>query len=291
VRWLALALAVSLAGCGLLSKREAPPRTPSPGGYYQDDGPGGAPPVDLDVLPDAVPRLEPLNRFANRPYEVFGREYVPLTALAPYHQRGIASWYGRKFHGERTSSGETYDMYAMSAAHPTLPIPSYARVTAVASGRSVVVRINDRGPFHAGRAIDLSYAAAHRLGLVGAGSALVDIDAVVPGAAAPATAKAAAPATATATATAKASAPATATAAAPGGVYLQLGAFAALDSAESFRARVARELAWLAQALHIVAGDALYRLRVGPFGSAEEARPIAERIRRELNVAPFLVVR
>ena len=139
-------------------------------------------PIDLDAIPDAVPRTEPLHRFANRPYAVLGREYVPATSLRPYRERGIASWYGRKFHGQKTSIGEIYDMYAMTAAHPTLPLPSYARVTSVATGKSVVVRVNDRGPFLHGRVIDLSYAAAHRLGIAQKGSGEVEVEAILPGA-------------------------------------------------------------------------------------------------------------
>jgi rare lipoprotein A len=148
------------------------------GGYYKDDGPGDR--VPAGNIPDAVPRLEPLHRFANRPYEVFGKSYVPHAALQPFRQRGAASWYGKRFHGAKTSSGEAYDMYRMTAAHPTLAIPSYARVTNLANGRSVVVRINDRGPFHGGRIIDLSYAAATRLGYVQAGSAQVEVESIVP---------------------------------------------------------------------------------------------------------------
>ena len=151
------------------------------GGYYLDDGPGDGPPPDLERIPDAQPRAEPLARFANNPYVVFGKEYVPERSVRTFRQRGLASWYGRKFHGQRTSSGEIYDMYAMTAAHPTLPIPSYARVTNVATGRSVVVRVNDRGPFRPGRVIDLSYAAAWKLGYVEQGSTMVEVDAIVPG--------------------------------------------------------------------------------------------------------------
>ena len=110
---------------------------------------------------------------------MFGKKYVPLTKVQPYTQRGVASWYGKRFHGQKTSSGETYDMYAMTAAHPTLPIPSYARVKAVKTGKEVIVRINDRGPFHSDRVIDLSYAAAYRLGFIGAGSGEVQIEAIV----------------------------------------------------------------------------------------------------------------
>ena len=164
-----LALAAVLSGCA------------SHGGYYKGDGPGGPPPVNLDKLADATPRAEPLNAGANTPYTALGRKYVPYTSLKAYRERGVATWYGRKFQGKRTASGERYDMYAMSAAHTILPIPSYARVTNLANGRSVVVRINDRGPFHADRIIDLSYAAAYKLGYVGAGSAKVEVEAILPG--------------------------------------------------------------------------------------------------------------
>ena len=152
--------------------------TPQKGGYYKDDGPGEKPPAQVA---DAVPRAEPLHKFANRPYRAMGREYVPMTSLQPFRQRGVASWYGKRYHGQKTSSGEVYDMYAMSAAHPTLPIPSYARVTNLANGKSVVVRINDRGPFLHGRVIDLSYAAAHKLGYIGAGQAQVEVESIIPG--------------------------------------------------------------------------------------------------------------
>jgi len=169
------ALAASLAllvGCGSTPDR--------PGGYYKDDGPGERIP-DLASIPDAEPRREPLHRWANRPYERMGKRYVPLTRVGPFQQRGTASWYGKRFHGNSTSSGERYDMYKMSAAHPILPIPSYARVTNLANGRTVVVRVNDRGPFHAERIIDLSYAAASKLGYVNAGSARVLVEQIVPG--------------------------------------------------------------------------------------------------------------
>ena len=130
----------------------------------------------IETLVDATPRDEPLHRWANRPYQVFGRDYVPLTERGDFRERGTASWYGRKFHGRPTSTGEPYDMYAMTAAHPTLPLPSYVRVTNLENGRSVVVRVNDRGPFLRGRVIDLSAAAAHRLGYMDAGSAPVEVE-------------------------------------------------------------------------------------------------------------------
>lgn len=296
---LALVLAGLLSGCGALSKRDAsspeakapPPRA---GGYYKDDGPGANPPPDLEAIPDATPRAEPLHRFANRPYQVFGKDYVPFTNVAPFRQQGAASWYGRRYHGSKTSSGEIYDMYAMSAAHTVLPIPSYVRVTHLGNGRSVVLRVNDRGPFHGDRVIDLSYTAAYKLGMLEAGSAPVAIEAILPGQA-PA---AQAPQPVAATAAPAQSAPRAVTAPASsvasaqaGGVFLQLGAFAALESAENFRGRVQRDLAWLAQPLEVLAAGGLYRLQLGPYRSPDEARPVAERIQAELNVKPLVVVR
>ena len=166
----------------------APAPKPAPivqrrgGGYYQDDGPGDNAPPNLEQTPDAVPRDEPVLRSAtNRSYVVFGKTYNPFTDNRPFTQRGTGSWYGRKFHGQKTSSGEPYDMYAMTAAHPTLPIPSYVRVTNVANRKSVVVRVNDRGPFHSDRVIDLSYTAALKLDYINQGSTAVEVVRVTAG--------------------------------------------------------------------------------------------------------------
>jgi rare lipoprotein A len=134
------------------------------GAYFENDGPGENVPANIDQIPDAKPRKEALASWANRPYSLFGRQYLPEREVKAFKQRGVASWYGRKFHGNKTANGERYDMYAMTAAHPTLPLPSYARVTNVQTGQSVVVRVNDRGPFLNNRVIDLSYTAAHKLG-------------------------------------------------------------------------------------------------------------------------------
>jgi len=287
-------LLLALAGCATGSKIDAPeagaarpPETPalpapavppitppatapSRGAYYKDDGPGvQPPPVELATVPDAVPRTEPLHRFANRPYRVFGKDYVPITRHAPFRQTGLGSWYGRRFHGMPTSSGEPYNMYAMTAAHPTLPIPSYARVTNPANGRSVVVRINDRGPFHSNRIIDLSYTAAWKLGYVERGSTRLEVESLQTGEAA----------------TLQAQAPL------EGGVFLQLGAFSAREAAESLRARVQRELAWLSETLQVVTGGALYRLHLGPYRTHDEARSIAERIQAELSLRAVIVGR
>ena len=279
---------VALPGCGGVFTRQAPapeasqsqPPAPAPsrGAYYKDDGPGANPPPDLAAVPDAVPRAEPLHRFANRPYQVFGKDYVPVSALAPFRQSGIGSWYGRRFHGAPTSSGEPYDMYAMSAAHPTLPIPSYARVTNLANGRSVVVRINDRGPFHSDRIIDLSYTAAWKLGYAEAGSTRLEVESLLPG-------------KLETLQQAKRPEPAQEAAAESKGFFLQLGAFSAREAAENFRVRVYRELGWLTEAIQVIAGGPMFRLHLGPYRSQDEARSIADRIQAELNLRPVLVSR
>ena len=287
---------IALAGCNILSTRESPPpaaraavpeispaatpATPGKGAYYKDDGPGANPPLDLAAIPDAVPRAEPLHRFANRPYQVFGRDYAPVASAARFKQTGIGSWYGRRYHGAPTSSGEPYDMYAMTAAHPTLPIPSYVRVTNIANGRSVVVRVNDRGPFHSDRIIDLSYTAAWKLGYAAAGSAQLEVERIIP-ASAPSAAVVAK----------QEPEPKPAQMAQATGIYLQLGAFSAREAAENFRVRVYRELVWLSEAIQVTAGGTVFRLHLGPYRSQDEARTISDRIQSELNLRPVLVVR
>ncbi|MDY7576462.1 septal ring lytic transglycosylase RlpA family protein [Actimicrobium sp. CCI2.3] len=150
------------------------------GGYYLDDGPGDNPPDNLLAIPDAEPKIEANFARNNRPYVVFGENYTPMPVDAPFKQRGIASWYGKKFHGQKTSSGELYDMYKMTGAHPTLPLPSYVRVTNLSNGRKIIVRINDRGPFHSSRIMDLSYTAALKLGYLGHGSSEIEIERLMP---------------------------------------------------------------------------------------------------------------
>ena len=307
------ALAALLSGCGTVATRS--PETdrapdaqagtaPRPGGYYKDDGPGDHPPANLDAIADAQPKVEPLHRFANNPYNVLGQDYTPLRALQAYRERGIGSWYGRRFHGQRTSSGEPYDMYAMTAAHPVLPIPSYARVTHVGNGRSVVVRINDRGPFRPGRIIDLSYTAAWKLGYASSGSTLVEVEAIAPEEiallASPRVSVAAAdarPVSPTAAPagipidSSPAASPAIPVTAGASGVYLQLGAFSARENAENFRARISGPLAWLDRAIEILQRDGLFRLHLGPYRDRAEAGGIAERIRDVLDLKAVFVTR
>ena len=192
------AVALIVAGCGSVPPRQTadataakpatarrnlpwlPPARSGRGGYYQDDGPGDNIPDNLWDVPDAEPRIEPYANRGNKPYVVFGKTYTPVMDEQPIRQRGRGSWYGRKFHGQKTSSGEPYDMYKMTAAHPTFPIPSYARVTNLSNGNKVIVRVNDRGPFHSDRIIDLSYTAALKLGYIGHGSAELEVERILP---------------------------------------------------------------------------------------------------------------
>ena len=279
-------IALSLAACTTAPRKETPPQAVPEAKYYKDDGPGGPPPEGLDALADAVPRIEPLHRFANRPYTVFGREYVPATSLRPYKERGVASWYGRKFHGEKTSIGETYDMYAMTAAHPTLPLPSYARVTAEDSGKSVIVRVNDRGPFLHDRIIDLSYAAAHRVGIAQNGSGAVIVEAILPGEA-PIVTTAPLPPVPPMIATAPPVAPMD-TAATPGGFAVQLGAFASYPNAQSFVEHVRGQLASAAVEAKVRQANSLFRVYVGPYATRDEARAVAQRLESAFGFATTL---
>ena len=288
--------AALLAACGTSPPKSSSPvssATPSPGSsrYYKDDGPGEAP-ANLDQIPDATPRPEPLNRFANRPYTVLGQDFVPATTLRPYKERGIASWYGRKFHGQKTSNGDTYDMFAMTAAHPTLPLPSYAKVTNVATGKSVVVRVNDRGPFLHGRIIDLSYAAAHRVGIAGPGSGEVLVEAILPGDSPTIVATAPLPPVARVPTPEFPAAltvnPPTATVAS--GFSVQLGAFQNNVNAQNFLAHVQTQLAAANVEPKVREASGLYRVYVGPYADRDEARRVADRITSAFGFATSVAV-
>jgi rare lipoprotein A len=286
------------------------PRLPAAGsgrgGYYQDDGPGANPPPGLRDVPDAVVRYEPYARFANKPYSVFGQTYTPLLNDEPFSQRGVASWYGVKFHGQRTSSGEPYDMYKMTAAHPTLPIPSYARITNLANGSSVVVRINDRGPFHSDRIVDVSYTAALKLGLLGKGSHEVEIERLFPDDPTRiATARRAAASAAQAVppppeiaalmledrvdmdsaAVARPQAqPAT-----KAGFYLQLGSYGRAGKAEEMSEMLRKS--GVAQAVEVVRSGSVNRLYSGPYESRALAQEAARALPSSLGLKPIVVKR
>ena len=309
-------MAAALAACGSAEKREPaeipdktvaataaaeanpavkPPATgPRGGGYYLDDGPGDKPPAHLDKIPDAVPRLEPLNRGTARPYSVMGRSYTPMTTLGPYRARGIATWYGRRYHGLKTASGEPYDMYAMTAAHTLLPIPSYVRVTNTANGKTVVVRVNDRGPFIDDRLIDLSYTAAWKLGLLAGGSGMVEVVLIVPssGNATRSPSALETPVTAMVTRTeTPGGQPVLPMTSGRGGLYIQLGAFGAQDNADNYLARMKAQLDWLAPQLHVFPRDGLFRIHAGPFVSPAEAREAADRISQALGIKTIVLTR
>lgn len=308
IRLLLVVVALGLAACSTPAKKETPPSAlprgapapapapPASSKYYLDDGPGDQPPASLDAIPDAVPRFEPLHRFANRPYSVFGREYVPATSLRPYRERGVASWYGRKFHGQQTSAGEIYDMYGMTAAHPTLPLPSYARVTNAGTGRSVVVRVNDRGPFLHNRVIDLSFAAAHRIGIAQKGSGEVEVEAILPGEAPVAVAAplppvaAAPPSPPPAGSTGGEASSPVPVAAVGGGFVVQLGSFASNANAQNFVAHLANQLSPIGVEAKVRQVAASFRVFVGPYAVREEARRTADRLRDALGLDSTIAV-
>ena len=298
-RWLAAAMLALLAACS------TPPAKPPLD--TQRDGPPAQPPDDLMSRPDPEPRVEPLRVGGpNKPYQVLGQSYTPLAADVPVAETGLASWYGRKFHGRPTASGELYDMYASSAAHRTMPIPSYALVRNPANGREVVVRINDRGPFHSDRVIDLSYTAALKLDVL-RGVAPVEVrrlthDDIRSGrwrgeATVASVATEVAPVRATTTVddevppAAPAPAPAPAPAATVSGYWVQLGAFRQRQGAHDLRQQLARDLAWLEPWLAIIDDRTLFRLQAGPFATRGEAQGTAERIRDAASLQPVVLQR
>ena len=270
-----------------------------PGGYYQDDGPADVIPEGLLETPDAEPKVEPLLKGPSKPYTVFEQTYVPITDGRAFVQRGIGSWYGKKFHGQKTASGELYDMFKMTAAHPTLPIPSYARVTNLRNGRQVIVRINDRGPFHSSRIIDLSYTAALKLDYLRGGSAELEVERLLPDEIA--RLQAARQKTRQDLQTAIAvnddpiartlpqakvdSSPATS------GFYLQFGAYAQEANALAMRERLLS--GWPAQMPQpvVVQSQGLYRLHSGPFASREMAIDASRRLQRASQIQTTVVQR
>jgi rare lipoprotein A len=236
----------------------------------RDGAPDGS--VDVSNIPDAIPRAEPRSAYGNPAvYEVYGTRYVVRRSSAGYVERGIASWYGTKFHGRSTSSGEPYDMLAMTAAHRTLPLPTYARVTNLSNGRSVIVKINDRGPFVKNRLIDLSYAAARKLGIVATGTGLVEVRAIDPRKPVIASEPHGVALQTANHAPAK-----------PSQLYIQVGAFASQNNAQ----RLIDSLKQLAlPGVEIQPGFSnqrpIYRVRVGPLASIEEADRMTEKLAQQ----------
>ena len=303
-----IALSLLLAGCA------SGPR----GG--RDGGPSQAP-AELGQLQDAQPRIEPIRSTGgtSKPYTVLGRSYMPITDDRPFRESGLASWYGKKFHAQATASGEPYDMYAMTAAHKTLPLPSYVRVRNPANGREAIVRVNDRGPFHDGRVIDLSYAAAYKLDLL-RGVAPVEIERITNDEIRAGTWQRDGTATALASAPpAEVSVPsvlvtpvvtttlqpdATPLAALPPpapsempadtpvpGFWVQLGAFSQPGSASGLREQVNRGMPALAPQLKVFSERGMYRVQAGPYASRDAAREMAEQLRAGLQLAPLVLER
>ena len=314
-----------LAGCassptgsssdpGARKSSNLPPAGSGRGGYYKDDGPGDNTPENLLLTPDAVPRVEPYLSGTKRPYVISGKTYTPITHDLPFSERGMGSWYGKKFHGLPTASGEPYDMYKMTAAHPTLPIPSYVRLTSVASGKQVILRVNDRGPFHAGRIVDVSYVAALKLGFLESGSHELDLERLLPEdiermtqtrvapprqpvmvAASkppvPLPLPVPVPASVAAAMFGQQVLPASAEPGLPsagGGFYLQFGAFSQALNAQQEKARLAPYAGRLGAIVVVQAGE-LHRLYGGPFQSRADALQAAAAL--PLSLKPLVVQR
>ena len=276
------AVAVEKQSASAAAVYSAAPPQPSGGAYLAGDGPGKDAPVDLHNIPDAVPRNEPLHRYANRPYTVLGKNYTPLTAVGNYKKRGIASWYGKKFHGEKTSIGETYDMYGMTAASTTLPIPSYARVTNLENNKSVIVRVNDRGPFLHERIIDLSYTAASKIGIIGAGQGMVEVESLR------ADDNAAAPISPIYKEPIQITPLLLDALSAKGTTYLQLGIFKSQSGAEQFLTSMRNKLSHTGKELSLSHRNGMVRVRIGPYSNADTARATALEMQSRLGFKPML---
>jgi rare lipoprotein A len=287
-------------------------KTKKSGGYYLDDGPGDNPPANIDAIHDAVPRVEPLLARANKPYMALGNSYTPMTEFQPYKKRGIASWYGKRYHGQKTSAGEVYDMYGMTGAHTILPLPSYVRVTNPENQKSVIVRINDRGPFHSDRLIDLSYAASYKLGLAGKGSGIVDVEAIdarkyvqnsptvsAPKVLVPAesssviieplkTSEAPAPTIienspqAPLTKEKLSAPPAT-------GLFVQVGAFKSADNAGLLSKKIMGQNLVENTPVNSWYNQGIYRVRIGPYANRAEAELAAAKVKKALGVNTYII--
>lgn len=255
----------------------------SGGGYYLDDGPGEISAEELARIPDAIPRPETLRPANTRPYKALGKEYVPMKEYRPYKERGVASWYGKRYHGNQTASGERYDMYAMTAAHTILPIPSYVRVTNPENGRSVVVRVNDRGPFLHNRLIDLSYVAAKKLDIVAKGSGIVDVEWIDTR---PEAMAARPPSTVQTSSDVVQQ---------TSGVYVQVGAFKSQENADRLRNDLQSHNLALAEDGRNVAvqnwyNQDTYRVRLGPYANRSEAEQAADKINQRLGTNAIVVI-
>jgi peptidoglycan lytic transglycosylase len=266
------------------SSKQPPGEAAKDGGYYPGDGPHANPPVNLDDIADAVPKNEPLYKYSTKPYVALGKKYYPLKSSNNYKKQGIASWYGKLFHGNKTANGEVYDMYSMSAAHTVLPLPSYVKVTNIENGRSVIVRVNDRGPFKHEREIDLSYAAAHKLRLIEKGSGLVEVEAIDPSQFTNQMQKIETSPTITPTQSVANSNPDVATQQ----HYIQAGAFGDETNATALQKRIQALDIEQNSKINRVYNNGLHRLMVGPYLTRQEAEQTASNIRKNLNISTII---
>ena len=259
-------IALWLTGCSFWGDK------PRGGAYFEDDGPPAHAGPDPSSVPDAVPRIELLSKTGNAPYRVYGVRYVPMKSAQGYKVKGTASWYGRKFHGRRTSSGETYDMYAMTAAHKTLPLPTYVQVKNLDNGVKVVLRVNDRGPFLGGRLIDLSYMAARKLGVTTSGTANVEVTVVKDH---------------------SASAPVANVSITQRNnrlVYAQAGSFRLIGNAHTLRERLTHQgIARVSVSPTRIDNTLYYRVWVGPLESDLKLNEIIDQITRMTGVEPHII--
>lgn len=287
-----LILLSMLTGCASVpSFKNEGVTTPSKkgGGYYLDDGPGDHPPENIDAIPDATPKVEPFNARANQPYMALDNKYTPMTSFYPYKERGIASWYGKRYHGKKTSIGEYYDMYSMTGAHTTLPIPCYVRVTNTENGKSVIVRINDRGPFKKDRVIDLSFAAAYKLRLSDKGSGPVEVELIDPR---QFSALKKTPDVITEKIKEKEVIPKeikTEEAIANEPLYIQAGAFKNEKNADLLLKQLTDMKLDNAPPFKKQFSEDLFHVVIGPFNSKDEANNIADLIKSKIKISIFIV--
>ncbi|PPD57231.1 MAG: septal ring lytic transglycosylase RlpA family lipoprotein [Methylotenera sp.] len=265
-----------------------PVTTSKSGGYYLDDGPGDNPPKDIDSIPNAIPKNEPYLARTTKPYKALGATYTPMTTWQPYKERGVASWYGKRYHGRKTASGEVYDMYSMSAAHTTLPLPSYVKVTNPANGRFVIVRVNDRGPFKSNRIIDLSYAAAYQLRFASIGSTLVEIEAIDPNNTASYAQAAPAKVADLPKMQAIPTTPANNNFTIAPQYFVQVGAFKNEVNAQALAKRVQSLDIAPNAGINTVYNDNLHRLKLGPYENKSEAEKIVSELRKLLNLRAII---
>ena len=246
----------------------------SSGAYYLDDGPEENPPDNLDEIPDAQPKYEALSKWASRPYVAFDKKYTPMKKIIPFKEEGYASWYGKRYHGKKTSIGEAYDMYQMTGAHKTLPLPCYIKVTNLKNKRSVIIRVNDRGPFVDNRIIDLSYAAAHRLRIIETGSELVRIEMVNPS---------------LAKKNIKKTENVSSTNSSIKYFYIQAGAFSSEDNASYLIKRLSKIQFRNSLNIKKLSKNSLHLVTIGPYDSKKNAEQALKDIAQKIQLNSFII--